>query len=143
MDDKVICPYCGAEMLGLFGKSRHDRWSGFGFYKCERCTSTAPAVYGHKTVADAERAGKAAAMRRYTPPFRPLTLEEVRACEDGRPLYCEDKEKGVVTPVWSELAKAVCSKGYYVERDYGILLRYWPDRKPTKEEMEAAAWETQ
>lgn len=70
MMEKVLCPYCGAEMK----LDRHDDGYVFGaaYYVCVECGSTSP-------TANTEAAALAAAQARYLPPSRPLTLEEVKA----------------------------------------------------------------
>ena len=72
MTEKVLCPYCGAEMkLG-----RYDDGYVFGaaYYGCVKCGSTSP-------TANTDDAALAAAQERYLPPNRPLTLDEMRAME--------------------------------------------------------------
>ena len=72
MTDKVLCPYCGAEML----LDCYDDGYEFGasYYVCQECGSTSPA-------ANTDAAALAAAQMRYLPPNRPLTLDEKREIE--------------------------------------------------------------
>ncbi len=72
MIDKVLCPYCGAEM----NLDRQDDGYVFGaaYYVCQECGSTSP-------TANTEAAALAAARARYLPPNRPLTLEEAKGLD--------------------------------------------------------------
>lgn len=152
MIDKVLCPYCGSEMIG------QNVTQVFGVYwaqaKCEHCKSTGPLICGERgLVTDAEEMARksalSAAQARYLPPNRPLTLEEVKALDrddmgyscvwmENRRVYdangqaYEDYPYPVVT--------ADCipnSQAYY--KKYGIEYRAWL-RKPTQAEMDAAGW---
>lgn len=69
MTDKVLCPYCGAEMK----LDRYDDGYVFGaaYYVCQECGSTSP-------TANTDAAALAAAQARYLPPNRPLTLDEAK-----------------------------------------------------------------
>ena len=94
-----------------------------------------------KTEEEAADIIKAAAIRRYEPPIRPLTLEEVerivfsKDLNDERPMYLEDAD--------GDNGWTSCSLMTYMCRtlrdDYGKTWRYWP-RKPTEEERKEAKW---
>lgn len=133
MTDKVLCPYCGAEMK----LDRHDDGYVFGsaYYVCVECGSTSP-------TANTDAAALSAAQARYLPPNRPLTLEEVKALERDDMGY---------TCVWTENRRDEENHPWpYVEADcvpkfaeyfdgYGKQYRVWL-RKPTQAEMDAAGW---
>lgn len=126
MTDKVLCPYCGAEMK----LDRQDDGYVFGaaYYVCQECGSTSP-------TANTDAAALAAAQARYLPPNRPLTLAEVTQLdtdEDGdAPCWIEDR-------VFSLSAKYVSTNPDDLV-DYGRDYRVWL-RKPTQAEMDAAGW---
>lgn len=128
MVDKVLCPYCGAEMK----LDRYDDGYAFGaaYYVCQECGSTSP-------TANTEAAALAAAQARYLPPNRPLTLDEVKALET---------DNWMCTPAWVEFAdcKKTIESGQIrlapnVLEGYGRDFRVWL-RKPTQAEMDAAGW---
>ena len=137
MVDKVLCPYCAAEMK----LDSYDDGYAFGaaYYVCQECGSTSP-------TANTDAAALAAAQARYLPPNRPLTLEEVNALpadDDGYiPGFLE------IEPYWYEqdpddfdprLRADVMCKGALDCATYNKLFRIWL-RKPTQEEMDAAGW---
>lgn len=141
MADKILCPWCGTEML------YPEPWSYVSVSggviwriraKCPKCYALSPYGFGH-TGGEAKKNFIANALRRYTPPVKPLTLDELQACDDDRPLFNECKGCDSLFRVWGNIAKIEC-QGYYSKREYGTEYRYWPDRKPTKEEREAAEW---
>nr|DAI48615.1 MAG TPA: cysteine-rich protein [Bacteriophage sp.] len=150
MTDKVLCPYCGNEMIG------QNVMQVFGVYwaqaECEHCKSTGPLICSERgLVTDAEEMARksalAVAQARYLPPNRPLTLEEVNALpadDDGNiPCFIE------VEPGWYEkdvddfnprlcadvISKPSLSEPTYYNKDYRVWLR-----KPTQAEMDAAGW---
>lgn len=138
MIDKVLCPYCGAEMK----LDRYDDGYVFGaaYYVCVECGSTSP-------TANTDAAALAAAQARYLPPNRPLTLYEAKALDADEvgdiPCFIE------VEPNWYEkdpddfeprlradvICKLSLSEPTYYNKDYRVWLR-----KPTKAEMDAAGW---
>lgn len=136
MTDKVLCPYCGAEMavvMSIYFDS--PGWGGRTL--CKGCDALGPRVTGYKTKADAKAAALAAAQARYLPPNRPLTLAEVAQLETDD---CGD------TPCWTEEFR---NKGRTLAEykstnpdeliGYGRDFRVWL-RKPTQAEMDAAGW---
>lgn len=150
MIEKVLCPYCGAEMKSSGWVSLINGNLAYTVCSNNRCKSAGPYVRGYETMAEARAAALAAAQARYLPPNRPLTMAEVKALDrddagfscvwmEDRRVYdangqaCEDYPYPVVT--------AECipnSKPYY--KKYGIEYRVWL-RKPTQAEMDAAGWE--
>lgn len=138
MTDKVMCPYCGSEMIGQNVTQWCDVY--WAQAKCEHCKSTGPLICGERgLVTDAEEMARksalAAAQARYLPPNRPLTLAEVTQLdtdEDGdAPCWIEDR-------VFSLSAKYVSTNPDDLV-DYGRDYRVWL-RKPTQAEMDAAGW---
>lgn len=137
MIDKVLCPYCGAEMK----LDRYDDGYAFGaaYYVCQECGSTSP-------TANTDAAALAAAQARYLPPNRPLTLEEAKALDADEvgdiPCFME------IEPYWYEqdpddfdprLRADVMCKGALDCSTYNKHFRAWL-RKPTQAEMDAAGW---
>lgn len=81
---------------------------------------------------------------------RVLTLEEVRALQDGAAVWIEDNDKVVVIPaivnhVWNSLPNMVSFTAAYtreVKADmlwYGVKWRCWTSC-PTDEQREATPW---
>lgn len=136
MIDKVLCPYCGAEMLDC----QDDGYVfGVAYYVCQECGSTSPK-------ANTDAAALSAAQARYLPPNRPLTLEEAKGLDADEvgdiPCFVE------VEPNWYEkvsddfeprLCADVMCKGALDCATYNKLFRIWL-RKPTQAEMDAAGW---
>lgn len=138
MIEKVLCPYCGAEMavvMSIYFDS--PGWGGRTL--CKGCDALGPRVTGFKTKAtkaEVKAAALAAAQARYLPPNRPLTLAEVTQLEtdeDGdAPCWMEDREFSLSAEYLSTNPDDLVDYG----RDYRVWLR-----KPTQEEMDAAGWE--
>ncbi len=137
MMEKVLCPYCGAEMK----LDRQDDGYVFGsaYYVCQECGSTGP-------TANTDAAALSAAQARYLPPNRPLTLDEVKALpadDDGYiPCFLEiepnryAQDTDDFEPRLRADAISVSLSGW---DPYGIHYRAWL-RKPTQAEMDAAGW---
>lgn len=133
MFDKVLCPWCGAEMeINTIELNR--RHSARMECHNSECNARGPMTKWHDTEEKAIENARAAALRRYTPQIKPMTLEEV-------------KDLRVGTLVWSEhIPKWRADDGMCVYNGnpgdgYGRLYRYWAGRKPTDEERSAAEWE--
>ena len=137
MTEKVLCPYCGAEMK----LDSYDDGYEFGaaYYVCQECGSTSP-------TANTDAAALAAAQARYLPPNRPLTLDEAKGMDADEvgdiPCFVE------LEPNWYEkdpddfelrLRADVMCKGALDCATYNKLFRIWL-RKPTQAEMDAAGW---
>ncbi len=137
MTDKVLCPYCGAEMK----LDRQDDGYAFGaaYYVCQECGSTSP-------TANTDAAALSAAQARYLPPNRPLTLDEAKGLDADEvgdiPCFME------IEPNWYKqdpedcyprLRADVMCKGALDCATYNKLFRIWL-RKPTQAEMDAAGW---
>ena len=149
MTDKVLCPYCGNEMIG------QNVTQVFGVYwaqaKCEHCKSTGPLICGERgLVTDAEEMARksalSAAQARYLPPNRPLTLDEAKGLDADEvgdiPCFVE------IEPNWYKqdpddfdprLCADVMCKGALDCATYNKHFRVWL-RKPTQAEMDAAGW---
>lgn len=145
MMEKVLCPYCGAEMV-VVTSIYFDSPGWGGRTLCKGCDALSPRVIGYKTKAAAEEAALAAARARYLPPNRPLTLEEVKALDrddmgyscvwmENRRVYDAAYEDYPYPVVTAECVPS--SQAYY--KKYGIEYRVWL-RKPTQAEMDAAGW---
>ena len=147
MIDKVLCPYCGAEMV-VVTSIYFDSPGWGGRTLCKGCNALGPRVTGYKTKAAAKEAALAAAQARYLPPNRPLTLDEVKVhCKGGTsatPLWVEFDE-GINRWVRIAPEKPGCELDYVtvfvsiMSSLYGKEWRCWL-RKPTQAEMDAAGW---
>lgn len=145
MTDKVLCPYCGAEMV-VVTSIYFDSTGWGGRTLCKVCDALSPRVIRYKTKAAAEEAALAAARARYLPPNRPLTMDEIKALDADEvgdiPCFVE------IEPNWYEqdpddgeprLRADVMCKGALDCATYNKLFRIWL-RKPTQAEMDAAGW---
>lgn len=133
MTDKVLCPYCGAEMK----LDRQDDGYAFGaaYYVCQECGSTSP-------TANTDAAALAAAQARYLPPNRPLTLEEVKGLERddmGYAIAWTENRHDEENHSWPYAEANCVPKFAEYFKDYGKEFRVWL-RKPTQAEMDAAGW---
>lgn len=160
MTDKVLCPYCGSEMIGQNVTQWRDVY--WAQAKCEHCKSTGPLICGERgLVTDAEEMARksalSAAQARYLPPNRPLTLAEAKGLDADEvgdiPCFVE------VEPNWYAQdtddfeprlrADAICKEALGCNKGcetcnkgcetYNKLYRAWL-RKPTQAEMDAAGW---
>lgn len=152
MTDKVLCPWCGAEMWrpAVPWQLCQPEMGGYMYKmqgKCRHCGALTPEVHG-RTPKETVEKYFAAALRRYEPPVRPLKQCDV--CTDTRFLLeCWIETE---TNIWHDLLdrNSVGNYGtidnrmrgavrYLMDADYGKTWRCWP-RKPTYEEREAAGW---
>lgn len=85
MDDKVMCPYCGAEMRMLDGEVM---LCGYWWYLCDKCISTTPQ-------GESREEAKELALRRHQPENRVLTLKEAMVLLNAHNGY---------SPVWIEFS---------------------------------------
>lgn len=148
MTDKVLCPYCGSEMVVIISIYLDSPgWVGQTLCPGKGCDALGPRVTGYKTKAAAKAAALSAAQARYLPPNRPLTLEEAKGLDADEvgdiPCFVE------VEPNWYEkdpddfdprlraatICKLSLSEPTYYNKDFRVWLR-----KPTQAEMDAAGW---
>lgn len=162
MTEKVLCPWCGAEMEiktvrhdvpGIIyargAKKRECRWNAWTSCTNDDCGAEGPIVAELESEQEAIAAVRAAAMRRYTPPIKPMTLEEVWKQED--PVWVEGKNGALyigdfyasmsAKNGWDVQTLGSAKPQLILEDDYGKNWRCW-ERKPTDEERSAAEWET-
>ena len=136
MNERVLCPWCGAEMSDGWHENGLGR---FGNYLCQECFAKSPDVEWPMGLPKEQfdMLNKAAALRRYTPPIKPMTLEETKNASEW---------------AWIEDKIFACTSGYHspdgvrgwakaLKESYGKTWRCW-ERKPTDEERSAAGWET-
>ena len=146
MSDKVLCPYCGpwnghpegVEMdltpIKVSGAYARE-YIGYIFI-CPECDSYSP----QKKIREETRA---AAMRRFKPMQKPLTIDEMKSIEPPYPLWTEGKTTGILLPdilcaATNDVAVHFRVFGEWVEM-YGKTYRCWRTR-PTDEERAAADW---
>lgn len=145
MTDKVLCPYCGSEMIGQNVTQWCDVY--WAQAKCEHCKSTGPLICGERgLVTDAEEMARksalSAAQARYLPPNRPLTLEEVANLERddmGYAIAWTENRRDEENHPWPYVEADCVPKFAEYFEDYGKEYRVWL-RKPTQAEMDAAEW---
>lgn len=151
MTEKVLCPYCGAEMGTEWSRVKiFDEWKDLydAHRRCVKCGAQGPFVRA-QTLEAAREAARAAALRRYTPPLRPMTLEEATRTEEN--VWYEfsgsthiariNCVKNPEIKVYTEIYTLLQGSAWLVTSDlYGKTWRCWP-RKPTEEEMRNAEWE--
>lgn len=153
----ALCPYCGAEMEADIVETKSDgSLSCFGFMRCSEddCYSASPMVFGQNKE-ETERKLYTAAQRRYVPPIKPMTPEEIRQHYDSdhssigaQALYIESKDVDwgywAIIDYYAEELCAVWSAcgDMFHGCDYNRTWRCWA-RRPTDEERAAAAWEVE
>jgi len=144
MTDKIICPWCGAEMHHC-GIKRTYEWEGHEM--CGKCGATSPKRWAISQ--DAVRTqSEAAALSLFTPPIKPMTLEEVWKEED--PVWVEGKNGALyigdfyasmsAKNGWDVQTLGSVKPRLMLEDYYGKTWRCW-ERKPTDDERSAAGWE--
>lgn len=142
MIDKVLCPYCGAEMKSSGWVSLINGNLAYTVCSNNRCKSAGPYVRGYETMAEARAAALAAAQARYLPPNRPLTLEEVANLERddmGYAIAWTENRRDEENHSWPYVEADCVPKFAEYFEDYGKEYRVWL-RKPTQAEMDAAGW---
>ena len=143
MSDKIFCPWCGTEMeiktVEHHGadsflypeEGRKPLWNAWTNCLNYNCEAEGPIVVEFESEQEAIKAARAAALRRYTPPLKPMTLEEAT---ERRSVWYEKigfepreiREYGLgLTPP---------------RENYGVTWRCWL-HKPTDEERNAVEWE--
>lgn len=152
MTEKVLCPYCGSEMIGQNVTQVRDIY--WAQAKCEHCKSTGPLICGErglgliaKVEEMARKSALSAAQARYLPPNRPLTLDEVKALDADEvgdiPCFIEvepteyKKDPDDFDPRLR--ADVICKPSLAEPTYYNKCYRVWL-RKPTQAEMDAAGW---
>ena len=148
MTDKILCPFCGAEMRVWVDDDRLLYYRGWMSCTNDKCTAEGPMVTGFDSEEEAIEAARAAAMRRYTPPLKPMTLEEVWKEED--PVWVEGKNGALyigdfyasmsAKNGWDVQTLGSAKPRLMLEDYYGKTWRCW-ERKPTDEERSAAEWQ--
>lgn len=142
MIDKVLCPYCGAEMKSSGWVSLINGNLAYTVCSNNRCKSAGPYVRGYETMAEARAAALAAAQARYLPPNRPLTLDEVKKLERdnmGYAIAWTENRRDEENHSWPYVEADCVPKFEEYFEEYGKEYRVWL-RKPTQAEMDAAGW---
>ena len=152
MTEKILCPWCGAEMefeFTLRGQALART------YQCPKCGACSPKIVRNcleKRAEELDKETEAAALRRYTPLIKPMTIEDImRVRYETAAFWIEfagtyKEEPACHWYLWSGLlgysAKVVgyCEPWFLPMADYGKTWRCW-ERKPTDEERGAAGWE--
>lgn len=151
MTDKVLCPWCGSEMSACYSRGKvFGEWKDYydAHLRCTGCGAQGPFAR-RNTPEGAKEAARAAALRRYTPQIKPMTLEEALDKDAFLELKWMNSIRQVRVP--RHLGERIelllvdspiegCYSEWTYRDDYGKTWRCW-SRKPTKEEMEAAKWE--
>ena len=90
MTYKVLCPWCGAEMKEHLtcASGGYPAWLN---YKCKNIWCSAVSPYG-----DTREEAYAKALRRYTPPIKPMTWDEVAAMPE---MCWYERVEGIEYPI--------------------------------------------
>ena len=154
MTDKVLCPWCGSEMTvearghWSHADDREREWNAWTQCNNEDCGSYGPYALDRPTEEEAINDALKRCLRRYEPPIRPLTLEEVNALDLTNLVWYEDMG-GLAVCKFLHNTGSDCYCIYFIgdntpviheSTTYGKTWRCWP-RKPTDAEREAAGWE--
>lgn len=120
-----------------------------------RCTNTeceaeGPLIYGKESEQEAFDSAYAAALRRYEPPVKPLTLEEIKSkytgIDEGVAVLVEEKFGALWWAILDRLNNKIiavwngCGAENFHEDTYGKIWRCWP-RKPTEQERKEVKWD--
>lgn len=147
MTDKILCPYCGAEMKFDFALRSGAISRTF---VCLECGANSPKIVRNRLEKSAEELDeetKAAALRRYTPLLKPMTLEGVLWTEGE--IYVEYAGefdtwacRCFINSMTEEVTVHCIEETETLDFSaYNCTWRCW-ERKPTDEERSAAEWET-
>lgn len=157
--ERILCPFCGGEMSMWIARGRVlGVWKDYydAHARCTECAAQGP--FARASTRDkAIKAAAAAALRRHTPPAKPLTLEEAYGADH---CYLEHDAKGTCEPrivslgmmqinarnqscveilefgedeIWCDVIECA---------EYGRTWRCWA-RMPSKEERRTAKWENE
>jgi hypothetical protein len=158
MTDKVLCPWCGAEMSVCVDENDLFDYNGWTACTNDKCTAEGPMVTGFDSEEEAIEAAKAAARRHYIPPakrpsrpvpLKPMTSDEILGKEVELEIRFNYKTKRVIAPyhlgetmevLWEDSFITGEDRRYLSKSLYGKTWRCW-ERKPTDEERSAAEWE--
>lgn len=163
MEEKILCPWCGSEMEmktvhhdvpGIIyargAKKREQRWNAWTSCTNDDCGADGPIVAELESEQEAIDAAIAAALRRYTPPIKPMTFGEILGKEVELEIRYNCKTKRVIVPyhldetievLWENSFITGEDKRHLSKSMYGKTWRCW-ERNPTDEERSAAEWET-
>lgn len=159
MADKILCPWCGAEME-INTKEFNRRHSARMECHNSECNARGPMTKWHDTEEKAIENAHATALRHYIPPNKPMTPKPLKpmTLEESEYkwnlIYLEKKGEGELIlgdMCGSAEDDLICFvrddpydpiPGDDLDKDeYGKTWRCW-ERKPTDEERSAAGWET-
>lgn len=158
MTAKILCPWCGTEMRSVLElvRSRTGRNIAWNAHmRCPNwdCQAEGPFMQIPPFVMkeNADEKLRAATLRRYNPPIKPMTMEEAFEHTVNVELKDGGRVRRITLPVAARMARAI---EIFVPRNisqedaivlphdnYGKTWRCW-ERKPTDEERSAAEWET-
>ncbi len=152
MTDKILCPWCGAEMLVdamSYYREGERVWEAYSCCSNGDCGAEGPKKECVKDREEAMRIVRAAALRRYTPPIKPMPLKEV--WREDAPMWVEGKSGALwigdfyasmdTRNAWEVQTFGSAKPRLLLEDYYNKNWRCW-ERKPTDEERSAAEWET-
>ena len=170
MPDKApVCPWCGAKMTAQ--RESTEMMLGNDYFVCTKCNAQSPKIFtGNGDWSGKQAAAYAAAMKRYEPMQKPLTVEEMEELGgDGGAVYVLSgsgiEEFAIVIggspsspidalyvyPCGGTLFNAIGADqetydgDFYAMRDVNSKLHPlgWIAfrRKPTDEERKAAGWD--
>ena len=143
-EEKILCPYCGAEMKPISYAACPGKWRAWMSCTNDDCGAEGPMIQEAENKETGIGSARAAALLRYTPPIKPMTLEEaLERLTVWREYQDEQETKAVIIKeYWNGNLEL---RGYYLfiekpERHlYGKEWRCW-ERRPTDEERRAAEW---
>lgn len=147
MREKVLCPYCGREMINRM--MRYLSGDIKAWFECGKCGARSPLKETAGKPADVLKAAKAMAMLRYEPPKKPLTLEEIPPQQtffhesihwiEINPCYISEVVEldGLMLPIATMEPGAIT---YESIEKYGKEWRLWA-KYPSEDERKAAKWE--
>lgn len=143
--EKVLCPWCGAEMEINTIELNRGHIARMECHNSE-CNARGPMTKWHDTEEKAIESARAAALRRYTPQIKPMTLEEVLWTEGEIYVdYAGEFDTWACRCFINSTTEEVTV--HCIEEtetlDFSAYNRTWRcwSRKPTDEERSAAEWE--
>lgn len=121
MDQKVQCPYCGAEMKDEDWAKVDGGYLSYAVCSNDACQSIGPTVTGCETMAEARAAALAAAQARYAPPEKWIGARDKQPPDQEEVLVLTRSKKGI-----RNIDKGYWSIDHFIHRGCAEVTHWMP-----------------